>query len=404
MSKFFNITSNKQNNNNANMNQFQSAPGVAPSPQMNGGNSQTETFVYNSVPKNQMNNGNYMNNMNVPNNQMGMQSGMPNQGMMQQAPMQGNMMPPQGVVMPPQGNMIPQSNMPQMNNGQNGMNNNSGMQQNVNNQVYQQQNTEMLEMPMKAPNREVKEEQLVDEYGNPISPVKEEFKEEDLPANVKANFFSTFGMFLGMIVSPGTTIVANSRKYRSTGKALSITFWITIVSLIICIASRALVGSFKKSYNAITGFGAISFDPSNIFKLSNYSEYLIIALIVSVVAICITALVYYASSFINSKGVHLGTYFMVSNLAMIPVIVGTLVVLPALSIISDFLGILGLIFSFVYTLFAFMVGMNDVLTFKNDNVKILYNAMNVSFVILVIYLLISMLIKLNILTVIGLGV
>ncbi len=401
MSKFFNGSADKQDVNNGNMNNFQNGGGFVSPSDMNM-NQQPETFVYNSIPKDQMmnqnqqmnqgmQNGNYVNNQMMPQQQMMNQNQQMNQGM----PMQGGMMPPQGVVVQQGGN--PQSNqqMQQMSNNQQMIQQQGSQQMNVSQQNTQQQNSQV---------KQEEQERTVDEYGNPIVPKEMEFLEEDLQKNVKANLFATFGMFIGMLLSPGTTIVSNSRRFRDTGKALSVTFWITVVSLIICIASRAVFGSFKKSYNAVTGYGAIKFDPSSIFELSNYTEYLIIAIIVSVVAISITAVVYYASSFMKSKGVRLGTYFMVSNLALIPLIVGVLVLMPALSIFSSFLGVLGLIFAFIYTLFSFMIGMNDVVSFKNENGKIMYHSMNISFVILIVYLLITTLIKLNVITIITLGV
>lgn len=232
---------------------------------------------------------------------------------------------------------------------------------------------------------------------NPVAPTKEVFVEDELPKDVKANIFSVIGMMLGMVLTPGSTIVTNSKKYRSTFKAFMVTVWITAVSVVLSIGVRILVGSFTKSYNTITGSSRINFNIANIMNLENYLPYVILAFFVSFIVIFIVSLIYYASSFLNSKGVPLGSYIMVSNLGLLPLIIGVIAVSPAISIISSYLGMLALIFSFLYSLIAFMTGMNEILTFKNIDRKILYNVLNLSCIILVVIVLYAFLVRMNIL-------
>ncbi len=308
-----------------------------------GTSDETETFVYQSVP----------NSPNVNNN---VNSGVVN-----------NNIPPYGV--------------------------------NVSNNV---QVPEVLDMPTLEEESKINNLNPLNNANNPIpvNPIAESVKEvdiEEVSPNVKANIFSVIGMMFGMLLTPGTTIVKNAKKYRSFNKACFITIWITVVTLVLCLGVRILLGSFYRTYNGVTGAYTINFNISNIFSLDNYIIYLVIAFLVSGVSILVVSLVYYASSFVNSKGVPFASYLMVSNLALLPFIIGVVVLYPAANIISGYLGLLVLIFTFFYTLVSFMVGINEILTFKNINRKILYNVLNLTFVILVIFLISVFLIRMNIL-------
>lgn len=363
MSRFFNMSSDNQNTNDMNnMGQFQQPQGViTPGLSNNMNEQEAQTFVVDSYDKNVLNNiNNGFNNQNVtyyPNNNEPMNAGM-NQ--------QVNMM---------------NSNM-QLQNG--------NMQQNV-------VGNEILEMPNM--NSEINNNVVrTDEFNNPISLEMNDI-EEEIPKDLKTNVFVVVGMMIGMVFSPGTTIINNSKKYKDVGKSLTITLWITVLSLLLCVGSRIIFGAFVKNYNAVTGFSSISFNLSNVMNLSNYIEYLIITFIVSFGTIIITSLCYYASSFINSKGVHMGTYFMVSNLAVVPLIVGVLVLYPGLSLISDDLGLIGLLFAFLYTIVSFLIGISEVLKFKSINNKVLYNVLNLTVIITIMYLLLSLLMRLNIITI-----
>ena len=90
-------------------------------------------------------------------------------------------------------------------------------------------------------------------------------------------------------------------------------------------------------------------------------------------SIFVASMVYYASSFLNSKGVRMGTYFMVSCLALVPVIIGVLVLYPIVNVFSQYAAIFVFVFSLLYTLISFYIGMNEVLVFKDINKRIIYN-------------------------------
>ncbi len=368
-------------------------------------NNNGETFVYNSYPNNQMN---YQNNINMP-NQMPNQQVINNQQYNQYPNNQvvGNNNPNyQNAVQPtPAPNVIkPNQNIPAPN-------------------VIKPSNNVIKPQLSKAPEAldvlepeeiltesleelPVKEEPKLDPLNNannpiPVNPVAPEEKKEELTEeerNAKADIFAIMGMIVGMLLKPGTTIIESIKKYRDIYKGAKITLWLTLTTLILTIIVRILAGSFYRSYNSITGAYSINFNFNNVLSLQNYTSYLIIALVVSIVAILVMTVIYYASSFFNSKGVNFGSYLAVSNVTIIPLILGVVVLNPVLSIISDYLGIIALIIPAIYTLISFIIGIDYILEFKNLNTKIYYNVFNISFVLFIMVLIVVGLYNLNLIT------
>ena len=355
-------------------------------------NGNGETFVYNSYPSNQMPNQapmNYQNNMNynqqVPNQ-------MVNNQMMNNQPMNNQVVNNPNVIKPQVNNqnvINPQSSSP-----------------NETLDILEPEVEEVLtesleelpleeEMPKLDPLNNANNPIPV----NPVAPVekKEELTEEEI--NAKPSFFAVIGMILGMIAKPGTTIIDSIKKYKSFFKGIMITLWLTLATLIITLVVRVVAGSFYRSYNSITGSYAINFNFNNVLSLQNYTPYLIGALVVSVVAILVMSVIYYASSFFNSKGVHFGSYLAVSNVAVIPVMLGVVVLNPILSILSDYLGIIGIIVPFIYSLISFIVGIDYILEFKNLNSRIFYNVFNLSMVLFVMVLVVVGLYNLNLISI-----
>lgn len=233
----------------------------------------------------------------------------------------------------------------------------------------------------------------------PVNPVAEvEFEpEEELPSDIKTNLFSVLKMMFGMILTPGTTVIKNSKKYKSVSKAVAIMFMVSGVFLVLCLAVRFVVSIFRKTYNSVTGASSIFLDFSGAFEIGNYLPYILLSVIMTVILISVIALIYYASSFINSKGVHMGTYFMVSTLAMVPLISGVLIFYPLILLLSEYVALLFVVFSFFYTLISFLIGMNEVLTFVDVNKKILYNVLNLTVIFIIMSSILLLCFKLNLL-------
>lgn len=379
MSPLFKISKN----NETNKKQKFINPGMGDVPVQNGGviapgGSNNETFVYDSMPKPNMGGNNVVNN-NYPNggmNQMPNYSN-PDNSIQQKRPSAEELMMPKSVQPPKLKNepVIEELDLPE-----------EKLEELDEVEALEENKVELD--PLNNANNPVPV--------NPVAP-KEEVVEEELPEDVKANLFSAIGMMFGMFFAPGTTIIKNSKRYKSITKALTVTLWISLVSIILCMAARIVVGMFSVKYNSVTGASTVSLTFINMFDLDNYTPYLLVAFIMSFGAIAVAALVYYASSFLNSKGVHMGTYFMVSSLAMVPVIVGVLVLYPIINIFSQYAAILVFVFTFLYTLISFFIGMNEVLTFGNINRRILYNVINLSLIFMIIVIIFLLCYRLNIL-------
>ena len=220
------------------------------------------------------------------------------------------------------------------------------------------------------------------------------FDEEE---EIKTNLFTVVNMMVGVIIKPGTTISTNARRYKKIFDALSITFWVSILSFVLCLAGRLVVGCFSRTENAISGASKIVLDFSRLVDTNNYIPYLLITLFIGLGTILVVALVYYLSSFIFSKGIHIGTYFAISTLSVVPVIVGFTMLYPIITIISSSVAMMALIFSIIYALIILFTGINEVLKFKNNDHRIIYNAVNMAVIFSIMLFIFNTLSYLNIL-------
>ena len=202
-------------------------------------NGNSETFVYNSYPNNQMMN-NQMGNNQISNNQMMNNQGQMNYPNNMNYNQQGfnNQMPNQQYNQYPNNNN--NNNQMAPNNNANYQNNNIGVikpkgnSNNNPNVIKPQTNNQPNEtLDVLEPNdvlNEALEELPVEQEATkldplnnannpiPVNPVaeveiKEELTEEELSA--KANIWAVIGMFLGMIFKPGTTIIDSIKKYKT---------------------------------------------------------------------------------------------------------------------------------------------------------------------------------------------
>ena len=366
---------NKKNNNQKFIN-----TNMIPDPDQ-----QPETFVYQTIDNQNMNmNNDY--NPNFANQQNYYQEQMPNNY-------------PDNYS-----NQMPQNNYPENYSNYNYPNNYPENQQqvmpNVNETYPQEDNQQPIEVMedyypdneslQNTSNQELEGQPMVETLQQvpetnetPAEPEESEVLDEieepkPDPLNNANNPFVIIGIILGMILRPGTTIVNNTKKYRRAGKGIAILIWITLISLVVCIVTRLITGAFIRTFNSVTGTYSISLNFANILNFNDYPQYLLIAFFISFVAILIISVLFYATSFFNSKGVRFGSYLVIANLGMIPTIIGVVVLSPLLAIISDYLSILVILVAVIYSIICFIVGTNSILKFKNTNSQIFYNALNLS--------------------------
>jgi len=232
--------------------------------------------------------------------------------------------------------------------------------------------------------------------------VVEEVVEEEIPLfdeeeEVKTNLFTVVNMMIGVVIKPGTTISTNARRYKKMFDAISITFWVSVLSFVMCLAGRLVVGCFSKTENAISGASKIVLDFSRLVDTNNYIPYLLITFFIGLGTILVVALIYYLSSFIFSKGIHIGTYFAISTLSVVPVIIGFTILYPIITILSSGIAMMALIFSIIYALIILFTGINEVLKFKNNDQRIIYNAINMAVIFSIMLFIFNVLSDLNIL-------
>lgn len=251
-------------------------------------------------------------------------------------------------------------------------------------------NIDMAPAPVEEPTPEVteevesleeeeKEEPKLDPLNNannpiPVNPVAVDVVVDDSDAQkAKTGFFVNIGMCISLFFKPATTIVENTKKYRLTNKAFSVYLWMNVLALLSCIVSRLILGNFVKVLSPVTGRYSIQFNMGRMMMLDNYLGWLIATLCISCVLVLLIALVYYACSFMNSKGISFGTYLMLATIGSVPIVVGLLVLMPVGALISTYFGLILFIISFLYGYLIFITGVINVLNFKNVDSLLRYN-------------------------------
>ena len=170
-----------------------------------------------------------------------------------------------------------------------------------------------------------------------------------------------------------------------------------MLSFVMSLAGRIVAGCFSKTENAISGASKIHLDFTGLVDTNNYVPYLVITLLIGLVLILVIALVYYISSFICSKGIPIGTYFAISTLSVVPIIISFTLLHPLINIISTGAALMVVIFTIIYALIILFTGINRVLKFKNNDVRIIYNAVNMAVIVSVMIYIFNTLSRLNIL-------
>ncbi len=189
-----------------------------------------------------------------------------------------------------------------------------------------------------------------------------------------------------MLFKPGTTLVDSANKYRSIKSGLLFTVYFMIITAVLCIIGGALSSIFVKTYSNVLESFSISID-FNGFKTHNYLEDLFNMVILNYVPIIIMTLAFYLSSFLNSKGLSLGSYFTIINISFLPFLIVYNLFFRVACVLSDTLGFILLFASVVYTLVLSIVGVGDSLKFDSLNVKIFYFVISISVSIGILFIL-----------------
>ncbi len=211
----------------------------------------------------------------------------------------------------------------------------------------------------------------------PVNPVAVDVVVDNSEAEkAKTGLFVNIGICLGLIFKPAKTIVENTKKFKLTKKAFSVYFWMLVLSILLCLASRLVLGCFVKTISPVTGKYSINFDMGRMFMLDNYTWWLGSTIVIAGIFVLLIALVYYACSFMNSKGISFGTYLMLATIGTVPCTVGFLVLLPIGALFSSYFGLILFMIGFLYGYLIFLVGVMNTLNFKDVDSLLKYNLIN----------------------------
>lgn len=212
-------------------------------------------------------------------------------------------------------------------------------------------------------------------------------EQEESLAEAKVNLFIVIGLLIKVLFKPGTTISEAVKKYKDLKKAVKITLYITILIVLLSLGVHVLTGGFKKVYDLNTGSYSTVVDFSNIGK-QDYLAITLNTLSISCILILVVSAVYYLLSFIRSKGIHLGTYIMLSNLALFPFLFALTVLYPLGVIVSYYVGFLLVLLALVFSSISFYTVISEIVPFENINEKIFYNVLCLSIVMILLILVI----------------
>lgn len=244
-----------------------------------------------------------------------------------------------------------------------------------------EQPVEDISKSFSQPVQPIQQEEIIPQ--NPVAP--KEAKKIDVD-KVDYNIKDVLKIFVKLLIKPGTILKENVEKYSSLRNSLLILLTITIFGAILSLISSSIRTATIVNIDAITGAYSTSFDLSRIANQDFLAD-LLRGVICSGGYILIVSLVYYGTSFFNNKSVRLGTYIMVNNLSALPLIIALNFLYPIGMLISEYVGLSILVILFIYTIVIFLVGTDEILTYKDIDYKIMYNLFNLSIIALIIILL-----------------
>lgn len=229
----------------------------------------------------------------------------------------------------------------------------------------------------------------------PVNPIAPKEQKDEIAINSKTSFFVAIGILIGLILHPCNTVIKNTHKYKFTGKAFMMFIHFNVISVVSCLVSRVLFGGFTRTYNSLVGAYSNEFNISNITKLSNYIWPLLGAICITCLFTLLVSLVYYACSFMNSRGITFGTYLMIAEQSIFPFFVGVFFLYPLCRFFSSTLALFVVIVSFLYTFLIYIMSIGEVLTFKNNDRKIFYNFFNILIIGAILFILFTIFMRIT---------
>ena len=222
-----------------------------------------------------------------------------------------------------------------------------------------------------------------EEIQNPV--YTDDFEKNDV--NVSGNILAVLLVLFETILSPGKSIVRNTKKYVNGKKTAKVFINIIIYEFIFSLIGHVIGGCFvdKMMYGEYRKV----LDFSNILKI-NYVNVLISTAIVCFGLVLLLSLFNYASSFFSNKGLSFGTYLLIAVLSFFPLILTINTFVPILSVMSLYLAMGAIMIAFLFSFILYINALWTIMEFKNDNGKIFYTL--ISFIMITIVIVIIILV------------
>ncbi|MDD2377310.1 MAG: zinc ribbon domain-containing protein [Bacilli bacterium] len=185
-------------------------------------------------------------------------------------------------------------------------------------------------------------------------------------------FIKYIKFILAILLKPVTTLKKDINMFDDTKKSVIFSGVIVASATIITLINNLIDAITSKTYHWMTGQYIIKPKWSNIdlmdyFKLSinNFVIYAIILLSI--------AMVYYLAGLIIKKEIKFSRLLGVATVSVIPVIIGSMVLMPIFNHFSILLGMIISMASTIYTIIILTESMSREFNLKDSDLKIQFN-------------------------------
>lgn len=211
---------------------------------------------------------------------------------------------------------------------------------------------------------------------NPTSEEEEKLEE-------KLNIWIIIKLIIGALFKPGTTIRENSKPYNSLQSGLTIYTTLSTIAFIGVIVCSFINGCFIKVYDINTSTYSTTLDLGNVANL-DYVNIIIMGILLTYGVVLLFTTIYYIASFLTNKGLTYGKYLTVISFSLLPYLLFSCLIAQIVNIFSGYFGLVLLIFGLIYSLIILITVLNDMLTFKDTNQKIMYHTLLIAISIFII--------------------
>ena len=165
------------------------------------------------------------------------------------------------------------------------------------------------------------------------------------------------------------------------------TLYILVISVLSTLLGSVLSSIFIKEYNTVLENFTVNIDLKG-FLRHDYLTDIKMALLFTVVPIILFAVVYYLMSFLNSKGLSIGSYLVIVNLSFVPYIFIYTIAFSLVALLASTLAYILLIASMAFSVALSLIAISECLKFDNINLKMYYFCASLGIIFALIFVLV----------------